>query len=113
MKLLTRFLPLIVGTLALSSFFAPAVLAADGDAPRKIVSQSSPVYPELARQMRIRGAITMLVTVLPNGHVDAVRIESGHPLLQHAAEDAVRRWRFATGPETTSMTVKVEFQLPD
>jgi TonB family protein len=54
----------------------------------------------------------MHVTVQPDGSVSDAKIESGHALLSGAAEQAVRKWRFEPGPETTDMTVDVNFAEP-
>jgi len=71
-----------------------------------------PAYPELARQMHVGGSVIMSISILPDGHVSKVSFLSGHPLLQAAAEEAVRQWKFSTGPEETVMTVSVFFKAP-
>lgn len=85
---------------------------ADGDSHRKLLELVKPQYPELAKQMRVTGAIVLRITILPNGQVTEVQFEKGHPLLLRAAEEAVRRWRFAAAPDTTTQNVQVTFELP-
>jgi outer membrane biosynthesis protein TonB len=51
-----------------------------------------------------------MVTVLPDGAVSKTKVESGHPLLSAAAEDAVKRWRFEPGPDTSDSEVEVNFK---
>jgi outer membrane biosynthesis protein TonB len=51
-----------------------------------------------------------MVTVQPNGAVSKTKVESGHPLLTSAAEDAVKRWRFEPGPDTSESEIEVNFQ---
>ena len=55
-----------------------------------------PVYPAVARRQNIEGQVLLEVVVSANGQADAVEIKnsSGSPLLDNAAMDAVRRWRF-------------------
>lgn len=72
----------------------------DDDAGRKVVHQVKPVYPELARRMRISGQVRLEVLVAPDGKVKTVKTLGGHPLLVSAAEDAVKRWKFEPGAET-------------
>jgi TonB family protein len=79
---------------------------------RTVISRISPVYPELARRMRVTGIVLIRAVVLPNGKVAETYIESGHPLLRAAAEDAVRRWRFAANPDSSDCIVSVGFELP-
>jgi TonB family protein len=81
------------------------------EAHRAIVTRVSPVYPELAKRMGVSGSVTIRVTVLPNGTVSETRIEAGHPLLRPAAEEAVRRWRFAADPNSSDCIVSVAFEL--
>ena len=82
------------------------------DSARAVIHTTRAVYPELAKRMRVQGQIVLMVTVLPSGKVADMRVESGHPLLVNAAEDAVRQWQFASGAETTTAQVKVDFALP-
>ncbi len=56
--------------------------------------QSAPVYPAAARSMRTSGVVKVEVTVNESGDVSEVQKTSGPPLLQTAAKDAVRKWKF-------------------
>jgi protein TonB len=56
--------------------------------------QSQPVYPPAARTMRTTGVVKVEVTVDENGDVTEVQHTSGPSLLQTAAKEAVRRWKF-------------------
>ncbi len=61
----------------------------------KLLTRVEPVYPELARAARISGTVVLQVTVDVQGKVSDVRVMRGHPLLQRAAVDAVKQWRYA------------------
>lgn len=56
--------------------------------------QAQPLYPPAAKSMRASGVVRVEVTVDENGQVAEVQKTSGPPLLQTAAKDAVRKWRF-------------------
>jgi protein TonB len=58
------------------------------------VKQQAPVYPPAARNMRTTGMVRVEVTVDENGEVAEVQKLSGPSLLQSAAKDAIRRWKF-------------------
>jgi TonB family protein len=60
--------------------------------------------------MHVGGTVVLIVTVLPNGEVSKAKVETGHPLLAAAAEDAVKRWRFEPGPDTSESEVTVNFE---
>jgi TonB family protein len=101
------------GLLLLFLTFPVALLplqAATGD--RALLRKATPVYPELARRMHIYGSIRLLVSISPGGEVGEILVESGHPLLIEAAEDAVKQWKFAVGPTATTASVVVRFDLP-
>lgn len=81
------------------------------DNKRALVEHCQPSYPEIARQMHVSGSIFLQISILPNGRVGEIRLESGHPLLAGSAEDAVRRWRYKPAAETTLAVVQVDFNL--
>ncbi|MBS1856191.1 MAG: TonB family protein [Acidobacteria bacterium] len=57
-----------------------------------LISKKDPEYPKLARQTGARGTVRLSATIGKDGHVKAVRVLSGHPMLQSAAVDAVKQW---------------------
>ena len=61
---------------------------------RKLISRVRPVYPPLAKQMRIEGPVELAVWISADGEVKEIRFIRGHPLLVKAAIDAVSRWRY-------------------
>lgn len=58
--------------------------------------QLLPKYPESARRQGITGTSLLLFEVLANGTVGAVQVErsAGHPDMDQAALEAVKKWRF-------------------
>jgi len=80
---------------------APATAASAETGPLEVGSllayatnRAAPVYPPAARTMRASGVVKVEVTVDENGEVTEVQKSSGPTLLQAAAKDAVRKWRF-------------------
>lgn len=55
-----------------------------------------PVYPRRAKQAKLEGVVTMVVTIRPDGTVaDAKVLESDPPrLFDQSALDAMKRWKF-------------------
>ena len=60
-----------------------------------------PNYPTAALRRGMEGVVTLLVTVDAEGRVTRVRVleSSGHGLLDRAAQDGVRKWRFTPATE--------------
>ena len=59
-----------------------------------IIYRVQPVYPPLARQARIQGAVQLRAIISKTGTIERLTVESGHPMLSGAAIDAVRQWRY-------------------
>jgi TonB family protein len=78
---------------------------------RAIKLRVAPAYPEIAKRMRISGIVRLEVTVDPDGKVTGVRQISGNNMLSIAAEDAVRKWRFASAPGSSREEVSLSFTL--
>ena len=94
----------------------PAVRLHSGiRAPRKIVDVA-PAYPLLARQSQVEGVVILEATIDAGGQVQAVRVLRSAPLLDQAALEAVRQWRYEPAmlngePVPVIMTITVQFAL--
>jgi protein TonB len=53
------------------------------------------MYPELARQTKTQGLVEIEIVVGPSGDVEQARVVRGIALLDRAALDAVRKWKYA------------------
>ena len=80
--------------------------------------QVRPSYPSTARRLGIQGTTVLKVHVLIDGRVGDVVVQetAGHPDLDQAASDAVRRWRFepaqrGSDPVAMWVLLPVEFRL--
>jgi periplasmic protein TonB len=94
---------------------APMRLSSGMQAPRKIVDVM-PAYPAVARTARVEGMVILEAVIDASGRVESVRVLRSIPLLDQAAIDAVRQWRFTPTrlsgvPVPIVMTVTVNFTL--
>lgn len=85
----------------------PAGAAGD----RAVKSKVPAVYPELAKRLKITGVVKVEATVDSDGKVTAAKTLSGNSALLNAAEDAVKKWKFAPGDGTTTVDVDVNFTI--
>ena len=90
----------------------------DADAVPRYGDNVRPTYPQLARLRGYQGVVVLLVDVLVDGRVRQVGIRrsAGHEILDRAALEAVRMWRFEPGRRegravTMSVEVPVRFVL--
>jgi protein TonB len=84
-------------------------------APRKI-RDMAPRYPTIAQASRIEGVVILEAVIAEDGSVQDVRVLRSKPLLDDAAVEAVRQWRFTPTllggqPVPVVMTVTVSFSL--
>ncbi len=77
-----------------------------------------PLYPELARRRGYEGVVLLEVLVTEEGSVGELRVarSSGHDVLDRAAEQTVREWRFDPGrkgnlPVAMRVGIPVRFRL--
>lgn len=84
--------------------------------PPAKIHDVAPVYPAIAQAARVQGIVIIQATIGIDGAVvDAIVLRSV-PLLDQAAVDAVRQWRYTPTrlngqPVAVVMTVTVNFQL--
>jgi protein TonB len=76
----------------------------------------APVYPAIARAAKVRGTVILEAVISATGQVEDVRILRSVQLLDDAATEAVRQWRFTPTilndePIPVVMTVTVTFVL--
>lgn len=81
-----------------------------------LLEKITPQYPAIARAARIQGTVVLQATISQNGLIQNLRVISGPPMLQQAAIDAVRSWRYKPyllngEPVEVETTINVVFNL--
>ena len=76
-----------------------------------------PVYPQTARAAGVQGVVILELVIGADGAVSNARVLRSIPLLDQAALDAVRQWRYEPTllngvPTPVIMTATVNFSLP-
>jgi len=85
--------------------------------PKKIVD-AQPVYPPIAQSARVQGVVILEIRVGTDGSVADAKVLRSIPLLDQAALDCVRHWKYEPmqlngTPVPVIMTVTVNFALQD
>ena len=101
---------LLIGGTGLT--ITPNAAGQEQETIRKTKSKIDPMYPDLARRMRIAGLVKVDVTVAADGTVKDDKVVGGHPVLANAVLDAVKKWRFEKGSQETTETLQFRFD-PD
>lgn len=73
---------------------AARVRVSEGVQEALLVRRVLPVYPELAKRMRLDGTVVLRAVIGRDGMVRSVEVVTGHPMLAKAARDAVLEWRY-------------------
>jgi protein TonB len=81
-----------------------------------IVLKTQPVYPPIAKAARQSGTVVLQATISKTGSIENLHVVSGPAMLQQAAMDAVRQWRYRPyllngEPVEVETTVNVIFTL--
>ncbi len=93
-----------------------AVRVSGGMTPPTKVRDAAPAYPAIAQAARVQGVVIIEATLGLDGAVVDARVLRSVPLLDDAALQAVRQWRYTPTrldgqPVAVIMTVTVNFQL--
>ncbi len=86
--------------------------------PPRLLKRVDPVYPEVARQAKVEGIVILEAETDIHGNVVRVQVLRSIPLLDQAAIDAVRQWKYEPmvidgQPRGLIFTVTVSFKLTD
>jgi protein TonB len=83
----------------------------------KLIRRVEPVYPDLAKRVRIQGTVRLTIVVNEEGLVYELRgMEGNNPILEEAAIDAVKQWQYSPTllngePVPAQTTVAIMFGL--
>ena len=83
----------------------------------EVLLRIEPVYPEVARRVKLEGTVIIELLIDPQGEVAETTVLRGLPMgLTEAALDAVRQWRFAPStidgrPVSVRYVISVIFRL--
>jgi TonB family protein len=93
---------------------APVRVGGNIRTPQRIVDRA-PVTPDVARQAGITGVVILEIVIAPDGTVQNAKILHSIPLLDQAAIDTARQWRYEPtllngSPVPVIMTATVNFR---
>lgn len=81
-----------------------------------LINKVTPPYPVIAKTAGVQGTVVLQATISSGGTIENLRVISGPVMLQQAAIDAVKRWRYRPYllngvPVEVETTVSVDFRL--
>jgi protein TonB len=81
-----------------------------------LIHKSIPQYPAIAKSAGQQGTVILQAVISKSGTIENLQVLSGPPMLQQAAIDAVKTWRYRPyllneQPVEVETTVNVIFKL--
>jgi TonB family protein len=86
--------PVVVDEDASAALYTMKKQWAEGDPPINMISKVAPSYPLIAKSAHAEGTVSVRIVVGPDGNVEAAQATAGPMLLQQAALDAAKRWKY-------------------
>jgi periplasmic protein TonB len=85
----------IVGSTALIPKVAvQRIRVSSGVTQGLVVHRVEPTYPPIAKAAHVQGTVILAAVIGKDGTIQNLHVVSGHPLLQGAAMDAVKQWKY-------------------
>src|SRR5262249_10974719 len=63
----------------------------------KQIYRAEPIYPAGAKSARVQGVVEIEGVINEEGMIEQIKVVNGHPLLNDAAVECVRKWRYEPG----------------
>jgi TonB family protein len=82
------------------------------------LAQVAPVYPPIAKAAHVQGVVILHALISKTGYIENLQVISGPPMLQGAAMDAVRKWKYRPyllngEPTEVQTTINVNFKFEE
>ena len=92
------------------------IAISSGVAQGNLIQQVKPTYPAIAKAAHQSGTVVLQATISKTGTIEGLKVISGNAMLQGAALDAVRQWRYKPymlngDPVEVDTTINVVFNL--
>jgi TonB family protein len=110
---------LLFAQVSIAQVANPAQAVSESNARQHLVKKSEPVYPPIAQAARIQGDVIIAVVIGTDGSIASEKVISGPAMLQQAALDALKMWRFTpfltngiATQATTTLTFSFQIDKP-
>ncbi len=92
------------------------IRVSSGVAEGQLSHRVEPTYPQMARIAHIQGDVVLQATISKGGNIENLHAISGHPILQQAAMEAVKQWKYRPyllnqEPVEIETTITVKFHM--
>ncbi len=99
----------ILGGALLAMALSLGVANSQAQDGRKALSNPVPVYPEVAKRLRLVGTVKVQIVIGVDGRIKDKTFIGGHPVLVSAVEETLKNWKYA--PSSGETTTQLEFNF--
>lgn len=86
-----------------------AAASTPGQEARRAITKPTPRYPEMAKQLKLVGAVKVEIVIGPDGKVKNTNVVGGHPILVDATLVALKEWKYEPAKTDTTVTLTFDF----
>ncbi len=86
-----------------------AAASISGQETRKAISNPTPRYPAIAKQIRLVGTVKVEIIIGPDGKIKSTNVIGGHPVLVDATLTALKEWKYEPAKTDTVVTLTFDF----
>ena len=76
---------------------------------RKAITKVQPEYSQLAKRLRLQGAVKIQIVIGTDGIIKDTKVVGGNPVLVESTLEALKKWKYA--PAATETTTLLEFNF--
>ncbi len=76
---------------------------------RKALFNPAPIYPEIARKIRLAGTVKVQIVIGADGRIKEKRFIGGHPVLVNAVEETLKNWKYVPASGETETQLEFNF----
>jgi TonB family protein len=99
----------ILGSALLTMALGLGVANLQAQESRKALSNPVPVYPEVAKRMRLTGTVKVQIVIGADGRIKEKNFIGGHPVLVSSVEETLKDWKYA--PARGETTTQLQFNF--
>jgi len=99
----------ILGGALLAMALSLGVVNLQAQDGRKVLANPVPVYPDVAKRMKLVGVVKVQVVIGADGKIKEKNFIGGHPILASAVEETLKDWKYA--PASGETTAQLAFNF--
>jgi TonB family protein len=101
----------LLGQISFAQMMSNLYTVTESDARQHLLQHEEALYPPIAKAARVQGDVLIELAISEKGQVTSEKVVSGPAMLQQAALDAVKKWRFNPFQVNGVSTLTIPFHI--